>query len=80
MTNRPEWVVIHVADDDDHYYRCQLQDVIESMNTAQEERLAWLGKRWEPTRIHSGSEVDVIIVPEDYEGWDAFAEYVEEAQ
>lgn len=79
-TDKERKVVIHVAANDDRYYEIDEIDLIEAAEIPIEEnkRMAWLRHRWYPTRVHSDSEVDLVIVPDDYEGWEAFDEYVNE--
>lgn len=79
-TNKERKIVIHVVENDDRFYEINEVDVIEAGEIPVEEgkRMGWLRDRWHPTRVHSDTEVDIVIVPDDYEGWEEFDKYVNE--
>ncbi|MBD3675612.1 MAG: hypothetical protein HUJ26_19035 [Planctomycetaceae bacterium] len=74
-------IILHVITNDDRYYEIDKADLIEAANFPIQEnkRVNWMRDRWAPAQVHSDSEVDIVIIPEDQEGWEAFDEYVSES-
>lgn len=76
--SQADTIVVQVCDNDDRFYRLPDECLAEAVQQPRESRMAWLRERWKPTSVHTDSDVDVVIVPDDYEGWEAFEEFAEE--
>ncbi len=76
----PNTILIQVCTNTDRFYSLDGSHLTEAVKQPRETRMSWLYDRMESTWVHDTNMVDVVIVPDEEDGWDDFEDFVGEYQ